>query len=135
MAEHGGPGTIYLHRLPPDGATIQIDATHDSSIITHESNVTGVLTNRTLYVDNHGRTPKDRERNLTLGYSTPGLGTSCAWLIPSRYPSFVGKPARAGNEEIVIDYIQIYGEAQLAFINNTCLTCNVDIRVAAIYGL
>ena len=134
-AEHGGPGTIYLHRLPPDDSTIQIDATHDSSIITHTSNVTGVLTNRTLYIDNHGQTPKDRERNLTVGYLNLRVGTSCAWVIPSQYPSFVEKPEKAGNEEIIIDYVQIYGEGQLAFINNICLSCNIDIRVAAIYGL
>ena len=134
LAEHGGAGTVYLHSLPPDGTTVMVDATHDSSIITHSSNVTATLTNCTLYINNHHRAPMDRDRNMTLGYSDLATASSCAWVIPSPYPSFVSAPVNAGSEEVVVDYIQIYGQGHLAFINNTCLHCNVDVRAVAIEG-
>ena len=51
-AEHGGPGTIYLHRLPWEEDLVLIDGTNANNIITHDSNVTRELTNRTLYIDN-----------------------------------------------------------------------------------
>ena len=49
-AEPGGPGTIYLHLLPEDGADPLLDAT--VYVVTHDSNHTGVFSNRTLYIDN-----------------------------------------------------------------------------------
>ena len=49
-AEPGGPGTTYLHLLPETGADQLLDGT--VFVVTHDSNHTGVFTNRTLYIDN-----------------------------------------------------------------------------------
>ncbi|KAI8478546.1 hypothetical protein Bbelb_437250, partial [Branchiostoma belcheri] len=63
--EPGGPGTVYLHRLQPDNQTQLLDATSEEAQVTHDSNVTQPLTNRTLYINNLGKRPRDPERNLS----------------------------------------------------------------------
>ena len=49
-AEHGGPGTVYLHLLPEEGADQLLDGT--TYVVTHDSEHDGVHSNRTLYIDN-----------------------------------------------------------------------------------
>ena len=49
-AEHGGPGTTYLHLLPEIGADRLLDGT--TYVVTDTSEHDGVHSNRTLYIDN-----------------------------------------------------------------------------------
>lgn len=68
-SEPGGPGTIYLHRLPWLENQMLIDGTNTDAIITANSNVTGDHTNRTLYIDNryvHFRSNKITYSKLNL---------------------------------------------------------------------
>ena len=133
-AEYGGPGTIYVHKLPTDNRSVLFDGTSDNSAISHDVNVT--LTNRTLFIDNRGKLPKDRNRNLTEAWENFSLGSTTAWVIPGPYPNFV--PAIDSNltsqPEVPIDYLRIYGGGQVAFMNTVCPTCNIDVRVGTIIG-
>ena len=70
--ENGGPGTIYVHKLPVEN-----------------EDLSKFVSNRTLFIDNHNRAPNDPLRNLTDFYNDFTLGSAVAWIIPSDYPDFV----------------------------------------------
>ena len=124
----GGPGTVYIHKLPSDETLL--DATHPDGVISHDSNVTRELTNRTLFIDNRCLAAKDQ--SVTTTYSTFSHAASIAWLMPGKLPEFVPSVLGAASSDIVIDYLQMYGCVEVGFLRKDCLTCSIDIRVANI---
>ena len=125
----GGPGTVYIHKLPSNETLF--DGTHDSAVISHDSNVTRELTNRTLFVDNRRRATNI---SVTDAYSDHSRAGSVAWLIPGDLPDFVPSVSGADSSDVVIDYLQLYGRAEFGFLSRNCLECSVTIRVANIEG-
>ena len=135
-AENGGPGTIFLQMLPPDNKTLFLDATLEEAQITHSSNITDKLTNRTLLIGNGGRSPKDEERSLKKAYFTDfGLGTATAWVIADDLPEFAKRGIKSrDSSDFVIDELRVYSKAHVAFVSRHCLTCHVSVRVKEIDG-
>ena len=126
----GGPGTVYIHKLPSDETLL--DGTHPDAVISHDSNVTYELTNRTLFVDNHRRAANDL--SVTEAYSDYSHAGSVAWLIPGELPDFVPPVLGAASSDVVIDNLQLYGRAEFGFLSGNCLKCSITIRVANIEG-
>ena len=121
-AEHGGPGTIYLHLLPEVGADQLLDGT--TYVVTADSTHEGVHTNRTLYIDNRNRPPNDVNRNMTDAYADLRYGNARAWVIPHPYSSIAddtidGEP---DGVEFIVDYLQIYGAGQVMLVDNDVYT-------------
>ena len=134
-AEHGGPGTVYIHKLPLDDSIVFLDGTHPSAVVSHDSNVTEPVTNRTLFIDNRGRAPRNRNRNITDAYSDLRHGASIAWVITAELPDFV-PPVNGSTEGVLaLDYLQLYGEAHVGFLNLTCEGCEVGLSVLNIEGV
>ncbi|CAH1775844.1 unnamed protein product, partial [Owenia fusiformis] len=138
-SENGGPGTIYLHKLPRSETTLLIDKTKANYEEIYED-TTGYdnieIANRTLYIDNRGRFPLDQNRNLTDGYDDMRQGSATAWALPGSYPSSVVATEFDTEEkpDVVLDEIQVYGGGHIAFIQEDCSTCNIDIRLVGIQG-
>jgi len=126
----GGPGTVYIHKLPSNETLF--DGTHDSAVISHDSNVTRELTNRTLFVDNRRRATDNI--SVTEAYRDHSRAGSVAWLIPGDLPDFVPSVSEADSSDVVIDYLRLYGRAEFGFLSRNCLECSVTIRVANIEG-
>ena len=126
----GGPGTVYIHKLPSNETLL--DGTHDSAVISHDSNVTRELTNRTLFVDNRRRATNGI--SVTDAYSDHSRAGSVAWLIPGDLPDFVPSVSGADSSDVVIDYLRLYGRSEFGFLSRNCLECSVTIRVANIEG-
>lgn len=118
QAEPGGPGTIYLYKLPLLDSSGKVPA--------------GFITNRTLHVDNQNQGPKDPFRNLTSAYTRYNQSSAMTWLIPSGYPSFV--PEIQSTTEITLDELQIFRQAQLAILNPSNPTQRINISVVMIKG-
>jgi hypothetical protein len=114
-AEDGGPGTIYVHLLPinPD-------------------DLSSFVSNRTLFIDNHDRSPKDPFRNLTQFYSNYSMGSGVAWMIPADYPDFVVESKES--KDMIFEEIQIYRSAVIAMVKPDDTTFRIDLRVAVIDG-
>jgi len=126
----GGPGTVYIHKLPSN--EMLLDGTRDDAVISHDSNVTHELTNRTLFVDNRDRATDNL--SVTDAYGNLSRAGGIAWLIPGDLPEFVPSALGAQPSDIVIDYLQLYGRVEFAFLSRNCLKCSVTIRVANIEG-
>ena len=118
QAENGGPGTVYVHKLPVLDSSGQVPSTF--------------VQNRTLWVDNEGKGPKDPLRNLTTYYSDITRGSAVAWLIPSEYPSFV--PDTITRSQVMLDEFQIYSQAQMAIVNPDYPTAYVYVNIYTIDG-
>jgi len=94
--------------------------------------VTHELTNRTLFVDNRDRATDNL--SVTDAYGNLSRAGGIAWLIPGDLPEFVPSALGAQPSDIVIDYLQLYGRVEFAFLSRNCLKCSVTIRVANIEG-
>ena len=134
-AEHGGPGTVYIHKLPLDDSVVFLDGTHPSAVVSHDSNVTEPVTNRTLFIDNRGRAPRNRNRNITNAYSDLRQGASIAWVITAPLPDFVPPVNGSMDGVLALDNLQLYGEAHVGFLNLTCEGCGVGLSVLNIAGV
>ncbi|XP_033745596.1 uncharacterized protein LOC117331111 [Pecten maximus] len=113
--ENGGPGTIYAHKMPD-----------------REQPFSSFTSNRTLYLDNNNRRPRDPSRNLTSSYGNYTLGSAVAWLIPSEYPSFVNETRN--DTQVVLEEFQIYRGAQMAFLMPDNPFGWIDIKIGIIEG-
>lgn len=113
--ENGGPGTIYVHKLPIEN-----------------QDITKFVSNRTLFVDNHGRGPKNPLRNLTEVYNNFTQGGGVAWIIPVKYPDFVIETK--SDTQIVLEELQIYRQAQLAVVKPSDTKSRIDLLIEAIDG-
>ena len=113
--ENGGPGTIYVHKLPVEN-----------------EDLSKFVSNRTLFIDNHNRAPNDPLRNLTDFYNDFTLGSAVAWIIPSDYPDFVIETKN--DTQIVLEELQIYRKAQMAILNPANTKSRMDLSVEAIDG-
>lgn len=114
-AEDGGPGTVYVHLLPINPADLS-----------------NFVSNRTLFVDNHGRSPKDLFRNLTEFYSNYSLGSGVAWIIPSDYPDYVVETKL--DTQMILEELQIYRSASIAMVKPDDTTFKVELSVENIDG-
>ncbi|KAK3576662.1 hypothetical protein CHS0354_004947 [Potamilus streckersoni] len=121
-AEHGGAGTVYLHKLPDllSNGQVAPDFTH----------------NRTLYLDNMNRFPRNPLRNLTQFYTNYSLGSGVAWIFPGFYPSFV-KPIFSPvdfTSDVILDHLQIYRGAQMAMVRPENPRQNINLSVGSFDG-
>ncbi|XP_038052472.1 uncharacterized protein LOC119725183 [Patiria miniata] len=135
--EPGGPGTVYLHKLQPRNGTTLLDATSDEAQITHDSNVTEPLTNRTLYINNRGRRPRDWNRNITDGYADYASVPTIVWLTPTERAQIdVMRNDHTHNftEDVILDELHVYGGAQLAFLDPEYHDHSLDIRIGSMSG-
>ena len=135
--EPGGPGTIYLHKLQPLNSTRLLDATSDEARITHDSNVTEPLTNRTLYINNRGRLPRGMDRNITDGYADYGSVSTIIWLKPTERAEIDiarNEPSHNFTEDIILDELHIYGGAQIAYLDPERHNHSVSVRIGSISG-
>lgn len=94
-AEPGGPGTVYLHKLPELTETGSIPADFNE--------------NRTLYLNNKGYEPRNPLRNLTDTYPDYATASGVSWLWPGSYPPsvFVASPDIDEKEDIIVDYLKV----------------------------
>lgn len=93
-AEPGGPGTVYLHKLPElINGTVPYD----------------FIDNRTLYLNNKGLKAQNPQRNLTDTYSDYTKASVVVWLWPGLYPPTVTVATQLNNtdEDIVLDYLKV----------------------------
>ena len=135
--EPGGPGTIYLHKLQPLNGTVLLDATSDEARITHDSNVTEPLTNRTLYINNRGRSPRDKGRNITDGFADYASVSTILWLMPTeraRIDVVRNEPSHNFTEDIILDELHIYGGAQIAYLDPEQHHDSLSVRIGSISG-
>lgn len=124
-SEHGAAGTVYLHKLPLDQLhNLIFDTLHLPSIIS-----TGL--NRTLYIDNDGRQPRDIQRNLTSAYADYTFGTSVTWVIPDTNAEV---PLSNGENGLIFDHLKIFGGAQVAIVRPDAPTSGVKLEVAYMEG-
>jgi len=81
--EVGGPGTVYLEKLPPSPDVTFLDAATEEGRVHHASNVTEPATNRTLYINNLGRKGRSPTRNLTQYYQDVTMVRACnySWFM------------------------------------------------------
>ena len=135
--EPGGPGTVYLHKLQSANETILLDATSPEGQITHDSNVTTALTNRTLYLNNLGRLPRSPNQNFTDYYSDYRSATTVVWLEPGTQADIAWQRNSASHnytEDFVIDEVHLYGGVELAFIDPQHPNERLNIRLGTIEG-
>lgn len=94
-AEPGGPGTIYLHKLP--------------DLLSNGSVPAGFSDNRTLYLNNNGYEPRDPYRNLTDLYASYPNASGVAWIWPCSYPPAVtvAQPGINPNKDVILDYLKV----------------------------
>ncbi|KAI8479532.1 hypothetical protein Bbelb_427220 [Branchiostoma belcheri] len=114
--EPGGPGTVYLHRLQPDNQTQLLDATSEEAQVTHDSNVTQPLTNRTLYINNLGKRPRDPERNLSSLYTSYASTSTVAWILPAEPSQIADRniPTHYFPEDVIIDELHLYVQGNIS---------------------
>ena len=134
-AENGGSGTVYMHQLPQNG-TLLVDRSELADHLIVSQNKSLSLTNRTLLVDNRGRSvgSTSHTRSVSDAYGNFSSGSSTAWIFPDSYPSFVPAIITSSPDvDIVIDYLRVYGSAELALFY-TCNDCDLNIRLGSING-
>ncbi len=70
-----------------------------------------------------------------MAYSNPATGGGLAWVLPAHYPQFVPLVTGAtAGVNVALDNLQLYGEAEVGFIDPGCLNCELNIRIARING-
>ncbi|KAL4226615.1 hypothetical protein ACF0H5_014598 [Mactra antiquata] len=115
LAEPGGPGTVYLHKIPDlvDGE-IPEDFTD----------------NRTLYLNNKGYEPMDPYRNLTDTYSDYTTASGVAWIWPGEYPPsvVVATSDVSPLTDVRLDYLKVYEKAQMGMVRDI-YTERIDLNV------
>ncbi|XP_077861760.1 LOW QUALITY PROTEIN: uncharacterized protein LOC100369350 [Saccoglossus kowalevskii] len=131
--EPGGAGTVYLHKLLASNDSILLDGTSPEALISHDSNVTSELTNRTLYINNIGRYPRDMLRNLTSIYQDLELGSTLTWITPGE-PSHDNEQSHHYTEHIQIDELHIYGGGHVGFVFPERPMDSLDIRLGTVFG-
>jgi hypothetical protein len=93
-SEPGGPGTVYLHKLPElVNGTVPPD----------------FIDNRTLYLNNKDYEPLNPARNLTDTYPQYTAASGVVWIWPGLYPPSVIVATQVNNtdEDIVLDHIKV----------------------------
>ena len=114
-AENGGPGTVYLHRLPNP----RIDPKKFAQ-------------NRTLLISNNNLKTKVSQKDVEGGYSDLSNSSCVAWVIPSSYPPIAN--LTASQSIIVLDNLIVKRDAQIAFVNPTSHTSSISVRVQLMQG-
>nr|XP_054759184.1 uncharacterized protein LOC129265193 [Lytechinus pictus] len=135
--EPGGPGTVYLHKLQPVNGTSFLDASSPEGQIMHDSNVSSPLTNRTLYLNNLGRLPRSKNRNLTELYSEYQSATTITWLepsVPAKIAIQRNNQSHNYSDDFVIDELHVYGGAEVAFIDPLHPGSQLMMRLGTIGG-
>ena len=123
--------------MQPINGSRLLDGTSDEAQITHDSNVTEPLTNRTLYINNLGRSPRNPSKNLTLDYADFATGSSLMWLIPAERPLWdVMRNEQSHNftEDVIIDELHVYGGGQVAFLDPATPSSSLQIRLGSVKG-
>lgn len=85
-----------------------------------------------MFLDNHGRGPKDPLKNLTEFYNDYTKGSAVAWITPSEYPDFVIETKN--DIQIILEELQIYRQAQMALLLPSNTKSRIDLLVDAIDG-
>ena len=128
---------MYLHKLQSSNETALLDATSPEGQITHDSNVTSPLTNRTLYLNNLGRQPVSPKLDLSDLYSEHNTVSTVTWL-EAGFPSDIvlerNNVLHNYTADYVIDELHVYGGAQLAFVNPISPKDHLEIRLGTILG-
>lgn len=114
-AENGGPGTVYLHRLPNPN----IDPKKFAE-------------NRTLLVANNNLKVKDNQKEVESGYSDISNSSCVAWVIPSAYPPIANLSTLPSI--IVLDNLIVMRDAQIAFVNPITHTSSISVKVQLMQG-
>lgn len=135
--EPGGSGMVYLHQLQPVNGSQLLDGTSPEARITHDSNVTEPLTNRTLYLNNLGRLPREALRNLTDFYGSVNNIGSVTWLEPSEVAHIVKErntPSHEYDDDVIIDELHLYGGAELGYVRPSQPQSGISLRLGTING-
>ena len=111
-AEPGGPGSIYLHRIPDRV---------DGQIPDHFSD------NRTLLFDNNNYEPRDPLRNLTDTYSDYATASGVGWIEPGLYPAGVdiASPIENALQNIVLDYLKVRKLVGQDYLDSSLALCDL----------
>ena len=101
--EPGGAGTVYMERVTQNN-TSRIDIAAHHNFYTNSSEFESQ--NRTLYVNAHGRIPRDPQRNLSTSFGDFTKGSSGrTWVTLDR-----------SDEDVKLSELQVYGGAQVLFV-------------------
>lgn len=101
--EPGGAGTVYLERITKN-STDNIEVLAHRNIYSNETEFE--IQNRTLYINAHGRRPRDPDRNLSSSFNDFSQKASArTWLTLD-----------PDENDIKISELQIYGGAQVLFV-------------------
>ena len=104
--ENGGPGTVYLQKVP-------VNLTAEFS------------PNRTLYVSNNNKYPRNRVLDIRNAYEDLAKAPSVAWVtLTSSYE----------DTNFEIDELQVYGGARLAVVNPKRPRAAVNITFGNLKG-
>ena len=133
--EPGGPGTVYLEKVPGNNATYGHDRIDDAAHSGRERSAQSIngtkwVQNRTLYINAMGRAPRDPAANLSSSYSDYGRsGAARAWL------TLIDRRESERNEsDVQLEELHLYGGAQLSFLAPNDARAPVSITVGQMVG-